>query len=72
MRYRVFVEKSHRRFHPDRWSAWGLLAAIKNGAHGMIEVAANMVAHALTPEDNKQHEFVYFMWSVTSAEIENR
>jgi hypothetical protein len=48
--YRVFVEKSHRRFHPDRWSARGLLAAIKDDtARGMIEVAANTVAQALTP-----------------------
>jgi hypothetical protein len=48
--YRVFVEKSHRRFHPDRWSARGLLAAIgDDDARGMIEVAANTVAQALTP-----------------------
>jgi len=48
--YRVFVEKSHRRFHPDRWSARGLLAAIKDDdVRGMIEVAANTVAQALTP-----------------------
>jgi hypothetical protein len=48
--YRVFVEKSHRRFHPDRWSARGLLAAIKDDdARGMVEVAANTVAQALTP-----------------------
>ena len=48
--YRVFVEKSHRRFHPDRWRARGLLAAIKDDdARGMIEVAANTVAQALTP-----------------------
>ena len=48
--YRVFVEKSHRRFHPDRWRARGLLAAIRDDdARGMIEVAANTVAQALTP-----------------------
>jgi hypothetical protein len=48
--YRLFVEKSHRRFHPDRWSARGLLAAVKDDdARGMIEVAANTVAQALTP-----------------------
>jgi hypothetical protein len=48
--YRVFVEKSHRRFHPDRWSARGLLAAIRDDdARGMVEVAANTVAQALTP-----------------------
>jgi hypothetical protein len=48
--YRIFVEKSHRRFHPDRWSARGLLAAIRDDdSRGMIEVAANTVAQALTP-----------------------
>jgi hypothetical protein len=48
--YRAFVEKSHRRFHPDRWSARGLLAAIRDDdSRGMIEVAANTVAQALTP-----------------------
>jgi hypothetical protein len=48
--YRAFVEKSHRRFHPDRWSARGLLAAVKDDdVRGMIEVAANTVAQALTP-----------------------
>ena len=48
--YRIFVEKSHRRFHPDRWSARGLLAAIRDDdVRGMIEVAANTVAQALTP-----------------------
>ncbi|KAF8502049.1 hypothetical protein F5888DRAFT_1918688 [Russula emetica] len=48
--YRVFVEKSHRRFHPDRWSARGLLTAIRDDdARGMTEVAANTVAQALTP-----------------------
>lgn len=48
--YRVFVQNSHRRFHPDRWSARGLLTAVKDEhARGMIEVAANTVAQALTP-----------------------
>jgi len=48
--YRVFVQQSHRRFHPDRWSARGLLTAVKDeNARGMIEVAANTVAQALTP-----------------------
>ncbi|KAI0305612.1 hypothetical protein B0F90DRAFT_1666464 [Multifurca ochricompacta] len=48
--YRVFVEKSHRRFHPDRWRARGLLTAVRDeNARGMIEVAANTVAQALTP-----------------------
>jgi len=48
--YRVFVQNSHRRFHPDRWSARGLLTAVKDeNVRGMIEVAANTVAQALTP-----------------------
>ncbi|KAI9463658.1 hypothetical protein BJY52DRAFT_1202938 [Lactarius psammicola] len=48
--YRIFVQNSHRRFHPDRWSARGLLTAVKDeNARGMIEVAANTVAQALTP-----------------------
>jgi len=48
--YRAFVEKSHRRFHPDRWSARCLLAAIgDDDARGLVEVAANTVAQALTP-----------------------
>jgi hypothetical protein len=48
--YRVFIEKSHRRFHPDRWSARGLLDAIReDDVRAMIEVAANTVAQALTP-----------------------
>ena len=48
--YRIFVQNSHRRFHPDRWRARGLLTAVKDeNARGMIEVAANTVAQALTP-----------------------
>ncbi|KAI0049855.1 hypothetical protein FA95DRAFT_1677189 [Auriscalpium vulgare] len=48
--YRALVEKSHRRFHPDRWSARGLLKAVGDEAErGGIEVAANTVAQALTP-----------------------
>jgi hypothetical protein len=48
--YRIFVQNSHRRFHPDRWRARGLLTAVKDeNARGMIEVTANTVAQALTP-----------------------
>lgn len=48
--YRVFVEKSHRRFHPDRWRARGLLQSVQDeGERGCLEVAANTVAQALTP-----------------------
>lgn len=48
--YRVFVEKSHRRFHPDRWRARGLLRSMQDDdERGFLEVAANTVAQALTP-----------------------
>ncbi|EMD37912.1 hypothetical protein CERSUDRAFT_136845 [Gelatoporia subvermispora B] len=48
--YKVFVEKSHRRFHPDRWRARGLLKSITDDElRGCLEVAANTVAQALTP-----------------------
>lgn len=48
--YKVLVEKSHRRFHPDRWRARGLLTSIADEEErGCIEVAANCVAQALTP-----------------------
>ncbi|KAF9027793.1 hypothetical protein BDP27DRAFT_1247323 [Rhodocollybia butyracea] len=37
--FKVFVEKSHRRFHPDRWRARGLLRTIANEAErGCLEV----------------------------------
>jgi len=48
--YKVFVEKSHRRFHPDRWRARGLLKSMQDDdERGFIEVAANTIAQALTP-----------------------
>ncbi|KAF9792750.1 hypothetical protein BJ322DRAFT_1103221 [Thelephora terrestris] len=48
--YKAFVEKSHRRFHPDRWRARGLLRSMQDDdERGFIEVAANTVAQALTP-----------------------
>jgi len=48
--YKAFVEKSHRRFHPDRWRARGLLTSIPDDEdRECIEVAANTVAQALTP-----------------------
>jgi len=48
--YKAFVEKSHRRFHPDRWRSRRLLASIvDDGDRECIEVAANTVAQALTP-----------------------
>ncbi|KAI0063583.1 hypothetical protein BV25DRAFT_1883398 [Artomyces pyxidatus] len=48
--YKAFVEKSHRRFHPDRWSSRNLLRTIADETvRSTIEVAANTVAQALTP-----------------------
>ena len=48
--YKEFVEKSHRRFHPDRWRARKVWAAVTDEVErGYLEVAANTVAQALTP-----------------------
>ena len=48
--YKVFVEKSHKRFHPDRWRARGILKSIADEElRNCLEVAANTVAQALTP-----------------------
>uniref|UniRef100_A0A0W0FGR6 Uncharacterized protein n=1 Tax=Moniliophthora roreri TaxID=221103 RepID=A0A0W0FGR6_MONRR len=48
--FRDLIEKSHRRFHPDRWRARGLLKTVANEAErGFLDVAANTVAQALTP-----------------------
>lgn len=48
--YKAFVEKSHRRFHPDRWRSRRLLASIvDDGDRECMEIAANTVAQALTP-----------------------
>ncbi|GBE81092.1 predicted protein [Sparassis crispa] len=48
--YKMFVEKSHKRFHPDRWRARGLLKSVEDDElRGCLEVAANTVAQALTP-----------------------
>ncbi|VDC07693.1 unnamed protein product [Peniophora sp. CBMAI 1063] len=48
--YASFVEKSHRRFHPDRWRSRGVLTSVVDEtARNAMEVAANTVAQALTP-----------------------
>lgn len=48
--YKLFVEKSHKRFHPDRWRARGVLKSVADEhLRGLLEVAANTVAQALTP-----------------------
>lgn len=48
--YRDFVERSHRRFHPDRWRARKLWSAVRDDVErSYLEVAANTVAQAITP-----------------------
>ncbi|KAH7929878.1 hypothetical protein BV22DRAFT_1125410 [Leucogyrophana mollusca] len=48
--YKTFVEKSHRRFHPDRWRARKVWSAVRDEVErGYLEVAANTVAQAITP-----------------------
>ncbi|PCH43759.1 hypothetical protein WOLCODRAFT_26169 [Wolfiporia cocos MD-104 SS10] len=48
--YKLFVEKSHRRFHPDRWRARGLLRSVQDEeTRNCLEVAANTVTQAITP-----------------------
>lgn len=48
--YRVFVEKAHKRFHPDRWRARGVLKSLEDEElRGGLEVAANTVSQAVTP-----------------------
>ncbi|RDX55157.1 hypothetical protein OH76DRAFT_1397538 [Lentinus brumalis] len=48
--YKTFVEKSHKRFHPDRWRARGILKSVADeDLRNCLEVAANTVAQALTP-----------------------
>lgn len=48
--YKIFVEKSHRRFHPDRWRARRVLQSLEDEElKACLEVAANTVAQAITP-----------------------
>jgi hypothetical protein len=48
--YNDLVEKTHRRFHPDRWSSRGVLATVFDGdAREKIREAGNVVSQAITP-----------------------
>lgn len=48
--YKTFVNESHKRFHPDRWRARGILRTVQDEElRGCLEVAANTVAQAITP-----------------------
>lgn len=48
--YKALVEKTHRRFHPDKWRSRRLLTTIADeGVREKLEAAGNAVAQALTP-----------------------
>ncbi|KII92912.1 hypothetical protein PLICRDRAFT_155823 [Plicaturopsis crispa FD-325 SS-3] len=45
--YKIFIEASHRRFHPDRWRSRRILASIADeDERGCLEVAATTVSQA--------------------------
>ena len=48
--FKDLVEKSQRRFHPDRWRSRGLLLSVKDDMErDLLEVAGSTVAQAITP-----------------------
>ena len=48
--YKTLVEKTHRRFHPDKWRSRGLLATIPATYNrASLEAAGNRVVQAVTP-----------------------
>jgi hypothetical protein len=48
--YKDVVEKSHRRFHPDKWRARRLLLTVQDDTlRSQLEKAGNIVSQALTP-----------------------
>jgi flagellar biosynthesis GTPase FlhF len=48
--FKVVVDKTHKRFHPDRWRSRRVLACIDDEEEKeCLEMAANTVAQALTP-----------------------
>ena len=48
--YRTMVEKAHRRFHPDKWRARGLLGTVLDeDLRQRMETAGNVVSQALGP-----------------------
>ncbi|KAI0793060.1 hypothetical protein BC629DRAFT_343408 [Irpex lacteus] len=48
--FRALVEKAHRRFHPDKWRARGILSSVwDDDLRGQLEAAGNVVAQAITP-----------------------
>jgi hypothetical protein len=48
--WKAFVERSQRRFHPDRWRARGLLRAVADEREREeMEVAVGVVSQAVNP-----------------------
>ena len=48
--YRALVEKAHRRFHPDKWRARGILhTVLDEDLRQRLEDACNVVSQALGP-----------------------
>ncbi|GJJ10966.1 hypothetical protein Clacol_005195 [Clathrus columnatus] len=48
--YEDLVDKSHKRFHPDRWRSRGILTSVKDDIEReILEEAGSIVAQALTP-----------------------
>ncbi|PSR79575.1 hypothetical protein PHLCEN_2v6986, partial [Hermanssonia centrifuga] len=48
--YKILVEKTHRRFHPDKWRARGLLnTVLDDTSRVQLESTGNIVAQAMTP-----------------------
>ncbi|GJE92506.1 hypothetical protein PsYK624_086600 [Phanerochaete sordida] len=48
--YRSLAEKTHRRFHPDRWRSRRLLLSVRDDAlRQKLEAAGNVVAQAMAP-----------------------
>ncbi|KAI0793088.1 hypothetical protein BC629DRAFT_347749 [Irpex lacteus] len=48
--HKTFLAKAHRRFHPDKWKARGILGSVLDDKlRGQLETAGNVVAQAITP-----------------------
>ena len=47
--YKTLVDETHRRFHPDKWRARGVLACASLSDRSVLEAAGNRVAQAVTP-----------------------
>lgn len=48
--YKSLLEKTHRRFHPDKWRSRGIMnSVLDEHLRNKLEVAGNVVAQAVTP-----------------------